>query len=125
IIPVQVGGSDSTQNLILVCPTCHELIHKYEKQQFNPEQETYDRNNDIKRIVVLGNMILKMRGNAINTLKNKFPKIHEQVDRGSLTIGQGVKKAGLDLQGEEDYDGSTYKVFHKLTEDIDYGGEVK
>src|SRR5699024_8379199 len=72
IIPVQFGGSDSTQNLILVCPTCHELIHKYEKQQFNPEQETYDRNNDIKRIVVLGNMILKMRGTAINTLKTKF-----------------------------------------------------
>src|SRR5699024_1925661 len=58
IIPVQFGGSDSKANLILLCNNCHELVHKYERAEFMPEQDTYDRRSDIKRIVVLGNIIL-------------------------------------------------------------------
>lgn len=29
IIPVQLGGSAKSRNLILICPNCHALVHHY------------------------------------------------------------------------------------------------
>lgn len=124
IIPVQFMGSDSKQNLILLCNNCHEIVHKYEQSSIIFEQETYDRRNDVKRTVVLGNMILVMRKKALHLLRTEFRDIGSQVDKGNVTIGQGIEKSGMSLKGEEYFGGSPYDEYYKNTESLDYGGEV-
>lgn len=125
IIPVMFGGSDSKMNLILLCNNCHELVHKYERAEFLPEQETYERRNDIKRTTVLGNMILSLRKKALHLLRTKYNDIGKQLDKGVLTIGQSIQKAGMDLNGEGEYEGSPYEAFHKVTEDLNFGGDIE
>ena len=125
IIPVQFGGSDSKVNLILLCNNCHELVHKYERAEFLPEQDTYDRRNDIKRIVVLGNIILRVRKKAIHLLRTKYHEVGAQVDKGVLTIGQGIQKAKMNLRGEEEYNGAPYNKFYEITESLAFGGDVE
>jgi len=124
IIPVMFGGSDSKINLGLVCNNCHDIIHKYERSEFFPEQDTYDRRNDIKRTVVLGNIILKVRKKAIHLLRTKYHNIGKQVDKGVITLGQGIHKSGMDLNGEGEYEGGPYTAFIKATEDLNFGGDI-
>lgn len=124
IIPVQYGGTDSKNNLILLCHNCHKLAHDYETSRFTPDQETYDRLNEVKRIVVLGNMLLIMRKMAIKTIREKHPNIARQMDKGVLTVGQALLKSGEDLRGEEYFGGSPYSKFLETTENLKFGGEM-
>ncbi|MCY8636664.1 ParB N-terminal domain-containing protein [Bacillus sp. S17B2] len=125
IIPVQYGGSDSKSNLILLCHNCHKLVHDYESGRFTPEQSTFDRRNDVKRIVVLGNMLLRMRKEALHVLRTKHKEVSRQVDKGVLSIGKGLLKAKVDLKGEEKFGESPYSTFKEATMDLDLGGSVK
>ncbi|GIV98814.1 HNH endonuclease [Roseiflexus sp.] len=34
-IPVSLGGTDEIENLVLVCPNCHTLIHLFSSQRFD------------------------------------------------------------------------------------------
>ncbi|MFD7196719.1 HNH endonuclease [Bacillus subtilis] len=125
IIPVQYGGSDSKSNLILLCHNCHKLVHDYESGRFTPEQSTFDRRNDVKRIVVLGNMLLRMRKEALHVLRTKHKEVSRQVDKGVLSVGKGLLKAKVDLKGEEKFGESPYSTFKDATMDLDLGGSVK
>ncbi|KTF59832.1 MULTISPECIES: ParB N-terminal domain-containing protein [Bacillus amyloliquefaciens group] len=125
IIPVQYGGSDSKSNLILLCHNCHKLVHDYESGRFTPEQSTFDRRNDVKRIVVLGNMLLRMRKEALHVLRTKHKEVSRQVDKGVISIGKGLLKAKVDLKGEEKFGESPYSTFKDATMDLDLGGSVK
>lgn len=126
IVPVQYGGSDNKSNLILLCHNCHKLVHDYEAARFTPEQETYDRLNSVKRIVVLGNMLLILKKKALNILRTKHKNIARQVDKGVCSVGAGLEKANVALNAEEtEYEGSPYKMFGDATENIEFGGKVE
>lgn len=125
IVAVQYGGSDSKLNLILLCHNCHKLVHDYESARFTPEQETYDRRNDVKRIVVLGNILLHMKKKALLILRQRHENIGRQVDKGVYSVGKGLEKAQVILKGEkEDFDGSPYDTFLTATENLNFGGTV-
>lgn len=125
IIAVQYGGSDSKYNLILLCNNCHDLIHDYEKARFLPSQDTYNRRNDVKRIVVLGNMLKQMKKMGLVTLKSNHQDVWRQVDKGVLSIGKGLLKAGVNLKGEEYFSPSPYERFFEVTADLDLGVGVR
>src|SRR5690625_2242396 len=124
IIPVQYGGSDSKANLILLCHNCHKLVHDYESARFTPEQETYTRLNEVKRIVVLGNMLLHMRRKAIHVIRTNHANIGRQMDKGVVTVGQALQKAEIDLKGEEFFNNSPYSTYVEATDNLKFGGEV-
>lgn len=124
MVPVQYGGSDGKSNLILLCHNCHKLVHDYETGRFTPEKETYDRLNDVKKIVVLGNIIMRLRKKALHVIRTNHANIGRQVDKGVLTVGQALIKANVDLKGEETYNNSPYDTYKEVTDNLQFGGEV-
>lgn len=125
IVPVQYSGDDSKGNLILLCHNCHALVHDYETGRFTPEQETYDRLDDVKKIVVLGNMLRILRKKALHLLRTKHVEVSRQVDKGVVTLGQGILKANTRLKWEEEFEESPYSTFIDATENLRFGGTVK
>lgn len=124
IVPVMYGGDDSKGNLVLLCRNCHSLAHDYETGRFTPEQETYDRLDEVKRIVVLGNILRYLRTKTIKLLRTKHIEISRQVDKGVLTIGQGLLKSKSVLKWQEDFEETPYDTFIESTENIRFGGQV-
>lgn len=124
IVAVQYGGKDTQSNLILLCNNCHALVHDYETGRFLPEQDTYNRRSDVKRIVVLGNILTTTRKRAIAEIRRKHVEVGRQMDAGKLTIGQAIQKVSLDVKGEEYFNNSPYKTFMDSTKDLEYGGRV-
>lgn len=125
IVPVQYGGDDSKGNLILLCHNCHALVHDYETGRFTPEQETYDKLDDVKKIVVLGNMLRILRKKALHLLRTKHVEVSRQVDKGVVTLGQGLLKSKARLKWEEEFDETPYSTFIDATENLRFGGKVK
>lgn len=125
IVPVQYGGDDSKGNLILLCHNCHKLVHDYETGRFSPEQDTYNRLDEIKRIVVLGNMLRILRKMALYHLRSKHVEVARQVEKNVITIGQGIQKAKAKLDWESEFEYSPYDTFIKATENLRYGGGVQ
>lgn len=37
-VPVSLGGTDDVQNLVLLCPNCHALIHLLSSQRFDGQE---------------------------------------------------------------------------------------
>ena len=125
MVAVMYGGSDSKNNLILLCQNCHKLTHDYEQGRFNPDTKTFDKYVWVKRIVVLGNILRQQRMQAIAELKKDHVPIHKQVDKGAIGLGKAIKKAGLQLGGEARYDNSPYDAFKQATADLEVGGDLK
>lgn len=125
MVAVMYGGSDSKNNLILLCQNCHKLVHDYEKGRFNPDTKTFDKYVWVKRIVVLGNILQQQRIQALAELKKGHKPISNQVQKGAIGLGKAIAKAKLDLKGEERYNNSPYDAFIEATADLDLGGELK
>lgn len=124
IIAVQYGGSDSKFNLILLCANCHKLVHDYEVGKFIPAQQTYDKRSDVKHIVVLGNMLKRMRGMAFEVLRKNHKDLWSLVDKGALSVGKAILKAGIDLKGEAMFEPNPYEKFKEATLDLSLGGDI-
>ncbi|WP_460271428.1 HNH endonuclease [Bacillus sp. NEAU-Y102] len=124
IIAVQYGGSDSKFNLILLCANCHKLVHDYEVGKFIPAQQTYDKRSDVKHIVVLGNMLKRMRGMAFEVIRKNHEDLWNLVNKGTLSIGKAILKAGIDLKGEAMFEPSPYEKFKEATVDLGLGGDI-
>lgn len=121
IIPVQYGGSDDKYNLILLCKNCHKLVHDYERGEFIPSQATFDKYDLVKRIVVLGNMLKRMRGKAFDWLRKNRDDLWNLVDNGKLSVGKALLKAEVDLKGESYFEPTPYEKFKEATGDLDLG----
>lgn len=124
IIAVMYGGSDNTSNLILLCNNCHEMVHDYEKGRFIPTEEVYNEYAWVQRVVVLGNMLQKMRTDALAIIRKKHENTARLVDRGKLGLGKAIKKHDILLQGEEYYGGSPYQTYIDATSKLRLGGKV-
>lgn len=126
MVAVQYGGSDSKANLILLCQNCHKLVHDYEMGRFNPEQSTFERLDQVKKIVVIGNILRQQRIKAITTIRQKDAAVGRQLDKGVTSIGKALKKLGIDLKGEQDYlNGSPYDEFINATKKLAVGGVLE
>lgn len=126
MVAVQYGGSDSKLNLILLCQNCHKLVHDYEMGRFNPEQSTFDRLDQVKKIVVIGNILRQQRIKAITTIRQKDAATGRQLDKGVISIGKALKKLNIDLKGEQDYlNGSPYDEFIHATKKLEVGGTLE
>lgn len=125
IVAVQYGGHDNKSNLILLCNNCHTLVHDYEKGRFLPEKSTYDRLSSVKKIVVLGNMLVTLRKRAIEHIRTKHVETGRVMDAGKITIGQALNKHSVDLGGEAYFNNSPYQTFLDSVADLDYGGGVR
>lgn len=136
IVAVQYGGSDSQENLILLCQNCHKLAHDYETGRFQPLQETFDSLLSVKRIIVLGNILRKLRIQSMAAIKKQDPNTFRVVNKGAMGLGKALIKAKVDLKAEESFktwtdddgnehtDGSPYKTFVRATEKIEFGGDL-
>ena len=123
MVAVQYGGSDSLDNLIMLCNNCHEEVHKYEKGRQVYYQDTFDNSDEVKRIVVLGNILRRARTKAIKYIRDHDSNIGKQMDAGNITVGKALQKLGVNLGVEETFeDNSPYKAYKRTTADLDYGG---
>ena len=74
IVPVYLGGLDDKNNLILLCPNCHKMVHCFGFGDLYIDPENKNR---FKAIIRLGNIIakkVKICGKPIDVLK----KEHEE-----------------------------------------------
>lgn len=126
MVAVQYGGSDSLENLIMLCNNCHEEVHKYESGRQVYYQDTFNKSDEVKRIVVLGNILRKARVAAIKYIRAHDSNIGKQMDRGSVTVGQALKKVNVNLGIEQTFpDNSPYKEYERATADLGFGGGLK
>lgn len=126
MVAVQYGGSDSLDNLIMLCNNCHEEVHKYESGRQVYYQDTFNKSDEVKRIVVLGNILRKARVEAIKYIRNHDSNIGKQMDRGKVTVGQALKKVNVNLGIEDTFpDNSPYKEYKRATADLGFGGGLK
>lgn len=121
LVAVQYGGSDNKSNLILLCSNCHKLAHDYEAGRFLPDKEFYDNNNFVKKVVVVGNILQIMKAKAIHVLKTKHESVYRQVNAKKTTVGKAIKQLGIDLHGEEYFNGSPYEMFKEQADNINVG----
>lgn len=121
MVAVQYGGSDNKSNLILLCSNCHTLAHDYEKGAFMPEKKTLERLKEVQKIVVLGNMLQKLKKIAITEIKRQYKDTARVLEARKITVGQAIKKHKIDVKGEEIFGGSPYDVYQAYAERIDKG----
>lgn len=136
IVAVMYGGSDSQENLVLLCQNCHKLAHDYEAGRFNPTTETFDSLLSVKRIIVLGNILRKLRIQSMAAIKKQDPNTFRVVNKGAMGLGKALIKAKVDLKAEESFknwtddegkertDGSPHKTFLRATEKLEFGGDL-
>lgn len=123
MVAVQYGGSDSLDNLIMLCNNCHEEVHKYEKGRQVYYQETFDRSDEVKKIVVLGNILRRARTMAIKYIRDHDTKLGKKMDSGNITVGKALKQLNVDLGVEQTFvDNSPFKEYERTTADLAYGG---
>lgn len=125
MVAVMYGGSDATTNLILVCKNCHTYIHDYENGRFKPSEDTIERNDFIKNILVLGNMLAIMKQTALKKLRTKHESTARMVDRGKMGLGKAIYKHEINLEGEKFFNNSPYDTFIEATKGLKLGGEVE
>lgn len=136
IVAVMYGGSDSQENLVLLCQNCHKLAHDYEAGRFNPTPETFESLVSVKRIIVLGNILRKLRIQSMAAIKKQDPNTFRVVNKGAMGLGKALLKAKVDLKAEESFktwidedgternDGSPHKTFLRATEKLEFGGDL-
>lgn len=125
MVPVQYGGNDSVENLILLCQNCHKMAHDYELGRIVITQDTYQNHDFIKKVVALGNILRKSRQIAIKTIRTEDPAMGRRMDKGSVTVGRALKKSNIKLKVQDtEYEGSPYKAFMRATERTKFGGGI-
>lgn len=126
MVPVQYGGSDAPNNLILLCQNCHKMVHDYEIGRIALSKETFNKYDDIKRVVVLGNVLRKTRVKAIKTIREEDPALARRMDKGVISVGRALQKGNIKLHAESDYpNDSPYQAFMDATSKLKYGGRLE
>ena len=126
MVPVQYGGSDAPNNLILLCQNCHKMVHDYEIGRIALSKETFNKYDDIKRVVVLGNVLRKARVKAIKTIREEDPALARRMDKGVISVGRALQKGNIKIHAESDYpDDSPYQAFMDATSKLKYGGRLE
>lgn len=126
MVAVQYGGSDSPDNLILLCQNCHKMVHDYEIGRIALSKDTFNKYEDIKRVVVLGNVLRKSRTTAIKAVRDQDPALGRRMDKGIITVGKALQKGKINLKLEESYpSGSPYQAFMSATSKLKYGGRLE
>lgn len=64
IVPVELFGPDRRDNLITLCPTCHDQVHAYDEGSHRPEEDLLQIKPELRNPIVLGNMIQELRDRA-------------------------------------------------------------
>lgn len=121
IVPVMYQGPDQKGNLILLCKNCHGFVHDYEVGRFNPDKKTYDNIDWVKRVVVLGNMLRKLRTKSIKEIAKKDPDTYRVLQKGALSLGKAIAKSGITVGGMEMFDDDPYQKFMDAVESFEYG----
>lgn len=94
IIPVQYGGLDILDNLILLCPNCHKLAHKYEQKKWTPKtNENGQLKEHHQNIIILGNMLRKIRKANLDKLERADKKAFEKVNNGKSSLAKELLSA--------------------------------
>ncbi len=94
IIPVQYGGLDILDNLILLCPNCHKLAHKYEQKKWTPKtNENGQLKEHHQNIIILGNMLRKIRKANLEKLERADKKAFEKVNTGKSSLAKELLSA--------------------------------
>lgn len=126
MVPVQYGGSDAPNNLILLCQNCHKMVHDYEIGRIALSKETFNKYDDIKRVVVLGNVLRKARVKAIKTIREEDPALARRMDKGVISVGRALQKGNIKIHAESDYpNDSPYQAFMDTTSKLKYGGRLE
>lgn len=115
VLPVFLGGADTPENGIMLCVSCHRLVHLYstddlhidsalltgsydelsdsQKEQYENEQIFEDEKKRFKRIIKLGSVIRKgMVAKGMN--KEQYKKEHSN-------NGIGRRKPGVNAEQEQ------------------------
>lgn len=123
MVPVQYGGSDSTDNLILLCQNCHKMAHDYEVGRIALTEQTYNQHDFIKKVVAIGNIMRKTRQKGILKLREEDPAMAKRMDKGAITIGRALQKSGVNLDAERTlFNGSPYQSFKDAIADVRFSG---
>ena len=126
MVPVQYGGSDAPNNLILLCQNCHKMVHDYEIGRIALSKDTFNKYDDIKRVVVLGNVLRKARVKAIKTIREEDPALARRMDKGVISVGRALQKGNIKIHAESDYpNDSPYQAFMDTTSKLKYGGRLE
>lgn len=126
MVPVQYGGSDAPNNLILLCQNCHKMVHDYEIGRIALSKDTFNKYDDIKRVVVLGNVLRKARVKAIKTIREEDPALARRMDKGVISVGRALQKGNIKIHAESDYpNDSPYQAFMDATSKLKYGGRLE
>ena len=126
MVPVQYGGSDAPNNLILLCQNCHKMVHDYEIGRIALSKETFNKYDDIKRVVVLGNVLRKARVKAIKVIREEDPALARRMDKGVISVGRALQKGNIRIHAESDYpNDSPYQAFMDTTSKLKYGGRLE
>lgn len=64
IVPVELFGPDRRDNLITLCPTCHDQVHAYDEGSHRPEENLLQIKPELRNPIILGNMIQELRDRA-------------------------------------------------------------
>lgn len=123
MIPVMYQGPDLKQNLILLCKNCHGFVHAYETAQFNPDQKTYDKHEWVRRVVILGNMLRKLRTKSIRDIKKADINTYNLLQKGSLSLGKAIVKSGITVGGLDLFDNDPYQAFMDAIEQLNSSNE--
>lgn len=126
MVPVQYGGSDAPNNLILLCQNCHKMVHDYEIGRIALSKDTFNRFDDIKRVVVLGNILRKTRIKAIKKIRTEDPALARRMDKGVISVGRALQKGNIHLNAEQDFTNeSPYQAFMDATAKLKFGGRLE
>lgn len=119
MVPVQFGGSDGVDNLILLCQNCHKMAHDYEVGHIPISKEAYDSHDFIKKVVVIGNMMKKVRQAGIKAVREADAALARRMDKGQLSIGRALQQGKLNINAEDTlFNGSPYQVFMDTTKNV-------
>lgn len=111
MIPVMYQGPDMKNNLILLCKNCHGFVHDYETGRFNPDKRTYEAHLWVQKVVVLGNMLRKLRKKSIADIKKVDPNTYNLLQKGSLSLGKAIVKSNLSVNGLALFNNDPYQTF--------------
>lgn len=124
IVPVMYQGADMKNNLILLCKNCHGFVHDYETGRFSPDKRTYDSHLWVRKVVVLGNMLRKLRRKSIADIAKADPNTNTLLQKGSLSLGKAIVKSNIVVGGLELFNNDPYQTFIDAISDLDTGGSA-
>ena len=108
IVPRRFGGSDDDENLVRVCPTCHEKLERLYDSRFYDELGVENSDSEDSDDVVIHTRIKKEDGGEMLTLLDIIEDIEdarrdgapvdEVLDRGSSEFDEPSHKMRFEIE---------------------------